>query len=222
MMRFIKMYGLQRTHTNWMEWILAANFDVTVLVNEMGWKHGSINTNDPDWTQLATVPKLRGKVPALQAAYQQGELKWCFCVKNPFAWYRSFRAYRQGASLTEAMQMWNQRNAHYLQYFEAHKANCGFVRYEALLGSSHRVLSRLAKKLQLTRTTTKAFVLAQKIMNKGSQETRKPFDPSYYLQHRYLDDLTPDIIRIILKLVNRDLVSKFDYDAIYRLAQERV
>ena len=37
----IKIYGLQRSGTNWLGFLIQENFkDVRVLVNEGGWKHG--------------------------------------------------------------------------------------------------------------------------------------------------------------------------------------
>ena len=47
---FIKLYGLQRTRTNYMQVLLNMNLpQVTCLANVGGWKHGYVQ-NIIDWT----------------------------------------------------------------------------------------------------------------------------------------------------------------------------
>jgi hypothetical protein len=51
-MKFIKIYGIQRTGTNYIEWLLNNNFsDCHVLLedNVLGWKHGKVKETI-DWS----------------------------------------------------------------------------------------------------------------------------------------------------------------------------
>jgi len=110
-MKFIKIYGLQRTGTNYMEWICKNNFkDVHVLSesNATGWKHGSpISVKDIDWTGLnwddpvkikkgeckeniaqyleETLP-LKKKI---EEADELNDFKYIFVFRDPWSWFAS-------------------------------------------------------------------------------------------------------------------------------------
>jgi hypothetical protein len=67
-MKEIKLFGLQRTGTNFFRVAMESNFDVTVLMNDRGWKHGHLSIADID-------------IPIV------------VLVKNPYSWLSSMYRY---------------------------------------------------------------------------------------------------------------------------------
>ena len=98
---FIKLYGLQRTRTNYMQVLLNMNLpQVTCLANVGGWKHGYVQ-NVIDWTGEnweehpslgakyleKNLEELRGRKEEFQKAFDNGEVKYLFMFRN---FYDSF------------------------------------------------------------------------------------------------------------------------------------
>ena len=67
----IKQFGLQRTGTNYLRILLESNYNVQILTNIGGWKHGFYN-----------VPQIMKK-----------ELDCIVMCKNPFSWLVSLHSF---------------------------------------------------------------------------------------------------------------------------------
>ena len=110
-MKFIKIYGIQRTGTNYAEWLCKNNFkDVNVLRdgNILGWKHGpAIPFDSIDWTgrtwenskkideddiqeivsgYLEEASNIRDD---LEIANSKNDIKFIFCIRDPYSWLLS-------------------------------------------------------------------------------------------------------------------------------------
>lgn len=59
-MVFMKQFGVKRSGTNYIRALLMRNFDVTVLVNILGWKHGLY---EPPMSWLALTGAYLNEMP---------------------------------------------------------------------------------------------------------------------------------------------------------------
>ena len=118
----IKVYGVQRTGTNYVRALLRRNTDHTVLMHEFGWKHGKAQpiVRPPD-TQIVCA---------------------LIIVKNPYSWLRSIATWgdseRVEIEKIGYAKYYNDMYAHYVEFLQMHWAWMGydkatFVRYEDLL-----------------------------------------------------------------------------------------
>tara|TARA_R110001583_G_scaffold80988_6_gene216629 strand:+ start:286 stop:1044 length:759 start_codon:yes stop_codon:yes gene_type:complete len=144
--KYIKIYGLQRTGTNYLEWSMNENFKNTNVLkhgNMLGWKHGNpVLIENVDWTgknwdnqkhsdqELAQervqnyqieLSKLGGKEPILQAA-KENRIKYVFCVRDPYCWLTSRGPAWAGVlqdmprDLEKAIHFWNEMNKKYFDF----------------------------------------------------------------------------------------------------------
>src|SRR5215472_3933034 len=152
-MKEIKEYGLHRSGTNFLRVILQENYEVTLLTNTGGWKHG-----------FYELPQRLGR-----------EVDVAICVKNPYAWLLSFynhlqreqnipfaefvqqplnfeRPERQDRALIAdgPAQLWVQMYEHWLA-IELKNHRRFLFRYEDVLAEPRGSIQELVSTLQLSR-----------------------------------------------------------------------
>ncbi|HEU4880732.1 MAG TPA: hypothetical protein VFT45_00765, partial [Longimicrobium sp.] len=178
---FLKQYGERRTGTNYLRFLVQANFqDVAVLMHVLGDKHGPPSpfdalwrqaqccadparefvwraTFEPPWRALADEAGRREVVrlaAPVAAAFAAGELGFLLSVKNPYAWALSLRRFLRWPAPAPA------RLARACQRFnEVHGAwlelsrqrPCCVVRHEDLVDDPEGVLRTVGARFGLRR-----------------------------------------------------------------------
>lgn len=118
-MIWIKLWGLKRTGTNYVRFLLEKNFDCRVLSDVLGWKHG-LPQRQPysDWH--AWYPEWRPERPPPQAetalqASREGRVRHLLLVRDPWAWIQSMARYRE-----RSLSTWSPGEiAHYASWWSA-------------------------------------------------------------------------------------------------------
>ena len=101
--KIFKMYGMQRTKTNYFQKILNLNFhDIIVLSNLSGWKHGLVQTS-VDWSgdnweetpeiskqyYMANMSESKGQSKLIDKAFKDKSVHFIFSYRNPYTNYMS-------------------------------------------------------------------------------------------------------------------------------------
>lgn len=113
---YIKIYGLQRSGTNYLKALLEHNFDVRVLQNIGGWKHGKVGT-PTDWSQVDTdlneeeIRRIEGAMATIPKIFIRKELQpWLVSVKK-------FLSPRSGVMTDdELVAHYEEMNAHWARF----------------------------------------------------------------------------------------------------------
>lgn len=226
--KYIKIFGLKRSCTNYIESLLRTNFKEHVLLhgNVMGWKHGK-PVKEIDWTGHAWVEQYDPNAieqymnsvsrKSLQKEFDNDNILYIICIKNPYAWYLS---YCKAANITpfplkpEICYMWN-FNLEWIQEYMYHK-HYYVIRFEDMLSNYSAVLDDIANKFNLTpknkvwKNITKYITVNQKIDD-------NVFNANYYLNNDYIFEYTThsyDNFNQFNQLLSIDLMESLHYNFI--------
>lgn len=169
----VKVYGIQRSGTNFAEFMIRQMFDCPVLDWETGgWKHGPISCDC-----LALV-----------------------MVKHPLPWLLSIRGFRNKKRLslrdyvfqTEEIEVWNAHYQERLLELET-KPKIGLCRYEETLSDPVGWFEEWGVFHGLPRKDTEVQV-PTKSMDKYAAPGAKGFNPRTYLGKTWKAVYTPDLV----------------------------
>lgn len=206
----IKVHGLLRTGTNYMQKLLNNNFDVVCLGDtESGWKHGPCN--------------------------YKSYINYVFLVKNPYSWVRSFMEWekihkriggitleeflvapvshpelREAWSVSNPVEAWNRTLESWTRYMS--RGNVVFIRYEDLLGSFDEQMSGIRDSLGLDMKSDSFVNITARADNWKTPKPRKSLDRDYYLNKTYLEECTPGEMNIIAANLDDQIVRQFGYE----------
>ena len=186
-----------------------------VFVSQATFRHPSLSTSAKDPRQHETVRQI---AEPLTQAYLSRTLGFVVSIKNPYAWVSSIAVYEreigrraplphrlEGFARTQCLRF----NDLYRSWLDA--ARDGFptlvVRHEDLVSDPERVLDEIDERFGLRRTGpfldepgTMPMVFWD--FNMPSMTNAVPFDRSYYLSERYLDRLSPEIVRTVTETID--------------------
>lgn len=205
-MVILKQFGIYRTGTNVLKVFLEKNLsDITIYPNKMGHKHSYFDIYR--WNEDGG----------------DSNTGLLISIKHPYSWLVSrakwkvideFRFVPSGntiddideITLCEWCQLYNNLYEHWftLPYVKE------IIKYEELLSTPNKVLERVRDRWKLI-VKTDAQSLPVCIINPGEHMKQIKFDPSYYLQHKYLRDLKDVHKKILNKYINWDLLSDIGY-----------
>lgn len=226
--RFIKMYGLQRSGTNYLTYLINNNFKNTkVLVNIGGWKHGHYN-----------LPEIVGR-----------ELDVAVITKNPYAWLWSVYDYWSppkklniGPDLTDVtfeqflhnkatferqrgvpyliraanpIQYWNNLNYHWSSIQMAKSKLC-LITYESLLYNPHQMILQIMKGFELDPISEdldfvdskKTFVPSGESIKQSENDFSKL---RYYSNREYMQHYDPSTVQFVNEQLDKDLMQRLGY-----------
>jgi len=192
-----KVYGIQRSGNNWLQWLLAANYRVKIMGANFGWTHGPYSTD----AELAGTLNL-------------------VISKHPVEWLPSmhrFHKVHRGLTLAkfirtaDAIEKWNSLYAGHVANAEAFGAR--FIRYDDLLADPEGVLEAtvagdLARKDQPFRSADGQH------MNTRMLPTSRKFDKNHYLKKVYLNHYTPELLEEVQARVDWKVASALGYERI--------
>ena len=232
-MQELKEYGCQRSGTNFLRVILQENYEVRLLTNIGGWKHG-----------FYELPSRLHR-----------EVDCVICVKDPYAWLisqynfrhprkeTSFATYlrtpltvgrppRGQVSSSSPVKLWVTMYKHWLSFDLLHRRKF-LLRYEQVLadpeGSIREVVSalglrrhhplryRIARRLGLAGSSPEFFLPTVHLMGVPNKYRDKDikrgakFDPERYKKRSYLDAFTPELLDMINAELDQGLLDQLGY-----------
>lgn len=216
-----KLFGLQRTCTNLVRYALIRNFHVASLERGMEWKHGFIK-----------------KVDTLKR--NDEPVRVVVCVRNPYAWlsscYRYFcrcketdgtvcRRFHRGQTFVAfvvsphyrwrtPIDRWNELNAHWLQWVNAHPQQGIVVRSEDLMGRNAQAgqLRRIGDHFRLRQRGDELLTYDRRVTETFSLVKEKmAFD--YYLQEQYWKDYSAELAEFVNGRLDWALMARLGYQA---------
>lgn len=215
---YIKIHGLMRTGTNYLELLLQKNFEnVKVLCNELGWKHGPI-LDAADWSEenkrLWNDYRAHWLTRSLRRATRNGAIWYCVMVKEPYSWLWSIaKRQRRPASPVKVsdVEHWNKRLASWTAYCDEHPDKTMLMRYETLLQDTDVMLGQIEAKFSLTRKGN-SFVNVNERMTTTGRASNKPFDASFFTERKYLKSFTAEDIEAVNAVLCSELMQRFGYE----------
>jgi len=193
----IKIFGLQRSGNNWLSLILKKSYkNVRLMGNdEAGWKHG-----------MYRIPEVLGR-----------ECHVIILSKEPYCWLPSIFKYRAGRHEASAnfkqflngsssIELYNLMYAHWLDV-ELREKQKIIIAYETLLADPLLACGWIADCLKLERKTKNLFV-PNKHMKKNNTESKRPFDPKYYLERKYMSKFNGEMLEIVNPRIDWELVKR--------------
>ena len=229
-LRYLELFGLQRSGTDYLQWLLEHNFSgARVLVAETGWKHGPVpvaidgsgrDWHGPDWPLEVAEPFVERRLAALgpagiedlERAFGTRRFLYVFVVEDPYAWCASFARYAGrdlGDSALGAIELWGRRNRHWLDVARRFADRSRMVRYEDLLADSEAALAPLVR-LGVKRTSRPWQEMRRRMTPRGVPSIRA-FDRDYYLQGRYLERYDRATLSTVGRGLRGDLVLQLGY-----------
>ena len=223
----VKIYGLQRSGTNWLTFLINENFqNVRVLVNEGGWKHGHY-----------MIPWTMGK-----------ETHVVSLIKNPYSWLVSvynywgpnrkknigpdlrgveFEDFVRNRYLAEKqrgipfllraknpIQHWNNMNIHWLSLRLSNKRSC-FITYETLMENLGQSLTIVGQSLGIKPKYENKWVDNDKTFLPGDDNQWKTADEvcdrEYYKNQGWKSHYTPELLEFVNSELDLDLMVQFGY-----------
>jgi len=190
--KYLKLYGLQRSGTNYIKFLLEQNFDVFVLQNWLGWKHGRVEylkDNETLWRDLSVCTLSTEQ----KASIKFSNTPRVAIKKNVHAWMVSFYKYKRfnwGRDYKHIIDAYFTANRHY-------EKHCWMVDYDDLLTQPCVEMEAMMHKFDLSqRLDKKAWVTEyEKTMPRGGDDhsdswavkyENHKFSRSYYLEKKYL------------------------------------
>jgi len=233
-MKEIKEYGMPRSGTNFLRVILQENYEVALLTNIGGWKHGYYD-----------LPRQLGR-----------EVDCAICVKNPYAWALSWYNHRhpkkdlpfeqfvrspltvkregidQPLSGNNPLQLWVSMYEHWLGVeLKGHQKF--LFRYEEVLNDPYGSIQVLVGQLGLQRRKSWKHRLLRSIGLAPAEpkfflpsirlgavpqhykdkhiKRGETFNASHYTKHEYLKSYTPDLLAFANEQLKPAMMERLGY-----------
>lgn len=150
--KVFKIYGLQRTKSNYLQKFMQINYeDILVLSNVGGWKHGfvkkSIDWSGEDWEETRDISKqyyeknlleCHGKKSVVNEAYDKKAINYLFTFRSPYTTYISRKKHMAGHNnfLESFVDDWNIKNKHYVDFCKAYAPSTLGIRFEDFIDNN--------------------------------------------------------------------------------------
>jgi len=236
-MKFIKINGARRSGNNYVEWLMNHNFKnvhVFFLGNVTGWRHGlpptSVDWSGGDWDEpgwLANkshMKRLFSSIGGLQYeidnAFADNEVRYVFCVKNPYAYYHSTskiwghpKGHPKDTIAKEYVDWWNSVNRAYIDFARERPTRCYVVFNEKLIVDPETEVNNIATRLDLKRTDT--FVnQPDVVMVNGPISKGNKFNANFYINREYLNDYSTKTINEINSYIDMGVMENLGYEIV--------
>jgi len=196
----VKQFGLQRTGTNWLAVILRRNFQVAVLVNKGGWKHGGyhVHTNLGHHTHVLVL------------------------AKHPLSWLVSMHRYVHATHKkkkitfptyvrsTEPIVKWNLYYRYWLDFKPKAGTKKAIIRYETLIEHPEATCDRLATKFGFPRKREPFDAFTNRV-RAGEKDSGRPFNMTYYSKNKWMKCYSPQLRDFVSKQLDWSVVKELGY-----------
>ena len=192
-MKYLKIYGLQRSGTNYLKWLLEQNFDVFVLQNFLGLKHGRVEFLR-DNEEIHLDLRFCTLTPEQKKEIRQIEVPRIAIRKNLYAWMVSFYKYQRfnwNKNYKKIINAWIEADRHYQQY-------CTVYNYIDLLTKPVSMLMFSESVFELKRRNKNFILSCDRTMPRGGDDhsdswstkyDNKPFGADYYINKLYMKEI---------------------------------
>lgn len=229
-MKYFKIYGLERTGTNYITSLIGKNFsNVKVFMNIGGDKHKNLiqfPTKKQIFEHVSKDIYNKYKNINLKQLFDQKKIIYLICVKNPYTWIDSYLNYygnnkpwlkqldRTEENIIYATKLWNSRYKNYSKYIK--EGSAYVVIYEEILDNYNDFLRKMMKKFNLKKKE-KNFINIEKKLRANSEDTIgrvgfKKFDKKdFYLQSPIDKIYKEKEFNLINKYLDNDLLKFYGY-----------
>ena len=213
----IKIFGIQRTGTNYLEFLIRSNVllaDSPVILNDVpftrdhfpGWKHEAVPVVDVDEQQR----RLANNIAVI-------------LIKNPYTWYKSIRRWTRGTEKFSFDGFGGRDPEHFFKQYNSlyadHKKlligekrdtvyeHSALIRYEDLILNPRKEIYKFAVKFNLT--------IEGKFSDTNRAVQSRVFTESmrtYYLAQK--PDYSADIVERVNEAVDWELMRFYGYEKI--------
>jgi len=226
MYKCVKIYGKQRTGTNYITQLIKANFNILVFQNILGWKHGL--WQDPvNWVHNhrymdndvyvyngngLKIETTSYNINILLDIVSGGVLYLCM-IKNPYAFISSYmKYYRKPWTDTGCIiEQCKDYNLKYSNYCQISKNNCIIIKYEDLLSDYMFVLEEIKNKYRLSVKNDK-FVNINSTVSSGGKQKEKFDKKNFYINSIFLKNIPNNVQKIISNNICWELLKDFHYE----------
>jgi hypothetical protein len=213
LMSYFKIYGKQRTGTNYISSVLLDNFiDVKVFMNVGGWKHGNFIVI-PNKINLVNSVDITTKneidIDQTIDLFKNNKVNFIVIIKNPYMWVHSICKYYNKPIQNELFVIEQIKiwNEIYSEYKQyIENGKAYLVKYEILLQEPNKVLEDLIKKFDLKRKNEKLFILEKYKMDRNADINIRNHTNELFDKTKYIN---PNIDRFlpknIIKIINNNI-----------------
>jgi hypothetical protein len=191
----LKIYGLQRTKTNYLQKFLELNYsNIIVLSNFSGWKHGfvkeAIDWSGSDWEETQDISKkyyyhnlkeCMQKEKIINNAFVNKQTKYFFTFRDPYNTYLSRKKHYPDklAFMKNFIHDWNSKNSHYLGFIQENHERVYKIRFEDFIDSKkNSIFLEIANHFDLQKKNN-LFIDHKKRLDPRMRETNTRFvEPS--------------------------------------------
>jgi len=211
-MKAIKQFGLHRTGTNYIQYIIEQNYDVEVLVNKYSHKHRKCRTDRiPEDVNILII--IKHPMSWLVSYFKY----WCNKGHRNLKTEANFNKFVFGGFHQKApddpIGFWNDS---YNDWYELKiDRKVVFIRYEDLLVDHVKLCDKVANELDLDVLHNGVdFVNADNAMNKGGCPTTGKFDTSFYTEKLFLKWFESKTIQYAEERFDKELLKRFGYEVV--------
>lgn len=227
--KILKVYGLERTGTNYIEWLVNRNYPyVRVCTNQMGWKHAAVRApverllrtgledlTDEERDDLFAHRFFKEKAYREEIEAHLAEKRICFAimVKNPYSWYVSMARYHKfpiHPLRKKLFRHWNRTNSRWFQFANEFSDRTMIFRYEDLLCRLDQRVEEMGTKFNLERRNGEVEDQLARIAP-SLRVTKKEMDRLYFFRRDYLKEFTQEDMETINPILNPMLMGTFNY-----------
>jgi hypothetical protein len=232
MKTFFKLFGLQRSGTNYIKWLIESNFkEVNVLQNGLGRKHfpplEKIDWKGKEWNNFCSPKYSNQEIKEIYKAYLNDRLFFILAVKDPFAWFISFLKHIKieineeniDKGIKNYINLWNTRNKEFLNINNLKEyKKVKLVKYEELICDCPKILEEFRSCFNLEKRYDDWQNTCFRT-NMGGEFSVKtlnfPFDASFYREKRYMNFFSKEQIKLINRLLDKQLINALKYENKY-------
>jgi len=229
--KYIKIYGMPRSGTNYLKKLVETNFLARILVHVGRGKHmppKKIGVREIRNVKKFGKEKLQdqNEIQSICQYLESDVIYSLIIMKNPYSWLVSYKNYinrnsnpnipqilhidKSEDDLKKAVKWWNDIGSKYLEFVREHGDISILVRYEELVDDYKIVLDNIGSTFNLT-SREKQLVNIDSVIGPGFKNTRKQFDAGKYQSARYLKEFSADQIKLINQELDKKVMEQFEY-----------
>tara|TARA_A100001515_G_scaffold143525_1_gene144874 strand:+ start:5942 stop:6625 length:684 start_codon:yes stop_codon:yes gene_type:complete len=220
--KIFKIYGIQRTRTNYLQKFMQINYkNVLVLSNLGGWKHGLVQT-EVDWSGSnweeteqgsyrffkENLKESNGLEIKLRNAFKNNQVNFLFCFRNPYDNYLSMRKHAKNKNVFHVtfVKNWNEKNKNYLSFIE-NNDNVHYFRFEDFADNREEVFTNLKNKFNLE-TKNEEYIEITNTVNPRLKITGNKF---FYSRFDERDFPNKELRKYFKENLDLEIMSKLNY-----------
>jgi len=214
-MKPVKIHGLMRSGTNFLEFLILRNFGVSPLVNEPVWKHGPINKD----LKANTIIIFKEPFSWLYSIYNYSNTNNLFPASKGFDFKKFIRSkfiFQERSKIPQFEEsnpilLWNKMHKSWL-----HSDTAGekiFIKYNSLMLQTEDVLKKVAEKFNM-KLKSHSIVFPSDIISmynvmKIGQVNRIQYrDEKFYSEKKYMKYFDEDDKKFVKKNLDANTLNK--------------